>query len=182
MIKKSYLYKKKPQTQSCWGYRGSRRPLASGWAGGPPCTPVDMIMMILTVNQKKNSFRHIETCTRSLASLQSAGGGHWKHWTLWIVNVINLFSHVVQLTAPPGLCCEPRPEAETPDPRWSSPRSRDPLRLASLRRWWRRWRWSPCSSISPSPPRPPQPWGKRLAWEKEMLNILLTYVIVVFSF
>ena len=25
------------------------------------------------------------TCTRSLASVQSAGGGHWKHWTLWIV-------------------------------------------------------------------------------------------------
>ena len=38
-----------------------------------------MIMIILTVSQKKNSFRHIETCTRSLASLQSAGGGHWKH-------------------------------------------------------------------------------------------------------
>ena len=26
-----------------------------------------------------------DTWTRSRASVQRAGGGHWKHWTLWIV-------------------------------------------------------------------------------------------------
>ena len=25
------------------------------------------------------------SCTRSLASVQSAGGGHWKHCTRWMV-------------------------------------------------------------------------------------------------
>ena len=25
------------------------------------------------------------SCTRSLASVQRAGGGHWKHWTLCMV-------------------------------------------------------------------------------------------------
>ena len=44
-----------------------------------------MMMVMMTVMMMVMAVMMMITCTRSLASVQSAGGGHWKHWTLWIV-------------------------------------------------------------------------------------------------
>ena len=45
-----------------------------------------VMMMVMMMNMRvMMTVMMMITCTRSLASVQSAGGGHWKHWTLWIV-------------------------------------------------------------------------------------------------